>query len=758
MAKEETAWDLRPFALMLAILVGSAYPGVLTGQSAFFFRDYGYFGHPIAAHLEASLRQGELPLWNPLSNCGIPFLAQWNTMVLYPGMWLAALVGMIPGLGWFCLGHQWLGGIGMFLLARDWTQNRQAAWFVGIGFALAGLIQTSLMWPNNIAAFAWMPWMVRLAVQKDSSKPWHWAAWVGTGTLQMLTGAPEVIAMTWILMAGICLVDSAGPKLGTRIGRFIGGGLAVAGLSACQLIPFLELLHVSQRDASYGGNDWSMPATGWANFFVPLFHSFSKYFGVPSLYGQYWTASYYPGVVCIALAITAVLVRGDRRIPLLALFTVLAGVLALGDAGGLYIGLRKLVPSLGLFRYPVKWVILMTFTLPLLAAFGWAALADTSTSSASKKQALIWTTLGIAILIVGITTFGVLHPFRKDLDLPLSSNGVIRLLALMLGCASIWFGLVKKQWNSRATGIALVVALAVQALDLRHHVPELNPTANPAIYHKDVFTRAGISNSTPLVNGRLMTLPSAAAQAQVAVHGSPESDYLTSRRLLLSNCNLVDRLPKVDGLFSLYLRDMDWINRELLYRHQTLPQERKGFLNFLGVSAYAVMENGKPGWIQREGPRPLVSIGMAPRYLEETQIRAALLRGDFEPDREILLSAAEKDRIRAEPDSGAKVSSVKSSNHDILFTTESGKQVLVSIAQAWHPAWRVEIDGRETPMLKGNLGFQAFEVPAGTHKVRVYYSANSLKLGLILGFVTACIVLYCFRRSVEKFSADRSGN
>ena len=73
------------FAFILAASIFAAYPEVVLGMRTFFFRDFGYFGYPLAFHHQESFWRGEVPLWNPLNDCGLPFLAQWNTMVLYPG-------------------------------------------------------------------------------------------------------------------------------------------------------------------------------------------------------------------------------------------------------------------------------------------------------------------------------------------------------------------------------------------------------------------------------------------------------------------------------------------------------------------------------------------------------------------------------------------------------------------------------------------------------------------------------------------------
>ena len=73
------------FALLLGALILVGFPAVLAGTQSFYIRDFGYFGYPLAAYHRDCFWRGEIPLWNPLSCNGVPFLAQWNTLVLYPG-------------------------------------------------------------------------------------------------------------------------------------------------------------------------------------------------------------------------------------------------------------------------------------------------------------------------------------------------------------------------------------------------------------------------------------------------------------------------------------------------------------------------------------------------------------------------------------------------------------------------------------------------------------------------------------------------
>ena len=99
----------RRFATLLALLVLASYPQVWFGFQTFVYRDFVVFSYPNAYYLRESFWRGEIPLWNPLNNCGVPFLAQWNMQALYPPALFYLLLPLSWSLGVFCLLHLFLG-------------------------------------------------------------------------------------------------------------------------------------------------------------------------------------------------------------------------------------------------------------------------------------------------------------------------------------------------------------------------------------------------------------------------------------------------------------------------------------------------------------------------------------------------------------------------------------------------------------------------------------------------------------------------
>ena len=260
------------FGALLALLIFATFPQVILGLESFVARDFGFFAYPLAHFQQECFWRGELPFWNPYNNCGIPFLAQWNTMPLYPPSLLYLTLPLEWSLSFFSLAHLWWAGIGMYFLARRWTGNDFAAAFAGVAFAFNGFTLNLLMWPSHIATFSWLPWVV-LATElawRDGGKRIFLAAIVGA--LQMLAGGPETIFLTWLIVAALWLQQffkNKTPRAQLFL-RFQSVLLLVFALSAAQLLPFLDLVAHAQRAIGYTDLRWSMPGFGLANFLVPM--------------------------------------------------------------------------------------------------------------------------------------------------------------------------------------------------------------------------------------------------------------------------------------------------------------------------------------------------------------------------------------------------------------------------------------------------------------------------------------------------------
>lgn len=135
----------------------------------------------------SELRQGRLPLWNPLAGCGAPHLANGQSAVFDPFHWIAYL-GPLPGsLAVVAWARLLFAGLGMFLLARQWGLGAWGRWFCGLAFPLCGFLMVWLLFPVTAAA-VWLPWVL-LAVDRllDRRSPRR-VGWLGVAVGGMVLG------------------------------------------------------------------------------------------------------------------------------------------------------------------------------------------------------------------------------------------------------------------------------------------------------------------------------------------------------------------------------------------------------------------------------------------------------------------------------------------------------------------------------------------------------------------------------------------
>src|SRR5262249_33026857 len=261
-----------------------------------------------------------------------------------------------------------------------WTGHRLAGALAGIIFAFSGAMLGSLMWPSQLATFAWVPWVLWL-VQSGwqlGGKQMLWG--IVSGAFPVLAGGPETILLTWVVLTALAVGDWVRMReLRSRIVVGFGGTvILVALLCAAQLLPFLQLLSRSQRDSEFGSGMWSLPGWGWANLLVPLFRTTRYAWGVYLQNGQHWISSYYTGIGTIFLAAVALRRSREWRVLWLGGLAVVGFSLALGENGIVYRVLHGLVPALGFARFPVKFVLLSLALAPLPAAFGLKSLCEPS--------------------------------------------------------------------------------------------------------------------------------------------------------------------------------------------------------------------------------------------------------------------------------------------------------------------------------------------------------------------------------------------
>lgn len=366
---------------------------ITLGQGVWFGNDIVRTYHPLGAELARALNAGRLPLWTNGMYGGFPILADAQIAALYPVNWLLYRVLPAPvALSYSMLLHLAWAAVGMFFLARAFGIRTAGAFLAGFVFAFNGFMFSRLEHASVLITSAWLPWSPflyekwQMARTQKSNRAGIWFAFTAVAlAAPFLTGFPQVafmIALTFgtIAFFGTWLghAPNADRAFVELLAPIIVAGILAAGVAAAQIIPTAELVGFSTRGggASYEfATSYSLPVEFLTQFIFPFLR------GEPSegANNEYWA---YLGIAPFLLAILAPFLRRDRRTIFVALFTVLALSLALGEVNPAYQLIYQL-PGFSFFRVPARYLLLFVFGAAWLAG---SALDEIARRLATSEQ------------------------------------------------------------------------------------------------------------------------------------------------------------------------------------------------------------------------------------------------------------------------------------------------------------------------------------------------------------------------------------
>jgi hypothetical protein len=230
----------------------------------------------------------------------------------------------------------------------------------------------------------------------------------------------------------------------------------------------------------------------------------------------------------------------------------------------------------------------------------------------------------------------------------------------------------------------------------------------------------------------------------------PVQDVYGRRITFYDDVNLLDRIPKIDGFYSLYLREMNDVVSQVYQTTNEYPRLR----DFLGISHVNPATNAME-WVIRSTTLPLVTGGQQPVFADDATALRMLFDPAFDSRERIYLPLDAKSIVHATNRVEVKISSNEFSAQRIYFQTDAAAPAVISIAQAYYHPWRASVDGQPAGLYRANHAFQALEVPAGQHQVELVYRDNRFRAGACVSLVTllGCVVVWLFSRR-QAFAAS----
>ena len=760
-------------SIVLALLVILFFHDVFLGGKTFVSPDAVAPAGFVRVGEQSLWKDHVYPLWNPFVFLGMPsFGSGTYNPLIYPPDWPLAVVAKViplPDMTWLLL-YYFLGGLFLFLLAREWGARAEAALLAAVAFVFApNLVAVgSHGHGSQLVDSAYLPLMVWLAsrwLRRGGLGNLGWLALAGG--FQLLRGHVQICFYTWLAIAILTAIDLVvglrdPADRGTRLARAGGIALAAAlafGVSAFYSLPLRDYAKWSIRGGNDSGGGVGMTyATAWSLSFSELltivipgwagFGGETYWGGMP--FTDYPNA--YVGLIPVLLAIPAFFAA--RAVPLrLRLFALALALFALFVAFGhnspLYGFLYAHLPLFNKFRIPVMVLLLFQLAAALAFAWGWTAVLDAGEARASAPK--------------GAKT---VSPFSRFFP----TTGALLVVALL----------------AAAAGSAFHDAYVRMATAHPNYPPEA----------ADVAFRGFV---TDLGRGAALGLLAIGAGWLAAKRALPPSLASAIVLVLL----LVELLPVSGRVMAPVIGDrvassgeagrddvVDFLAKQgppgsfrILPLGERLPNRYAGFA-IASIQGYHAAKpklddemlqerlDSTPAWLRLFNVRFLVAPqpmeGLPPSFRPVFQGSQVVYENLF-----VLPRATLVDRYRVVQPDSVIVDSVSAGSSDaaaftflasdpgmeqgrmgqaeahvtsyrlneVTVTTSTQGPAILRLADLWYPDWVATVDGRTAPILRADKFLRAVVVPAGRHEVKFTFRSPAMRQGLTISIVSALIAI-----------------
>ena len=763
-------------AIVLALSVLPVL-GAVTTHRIFFVRDLSFFFWSRHLWLRHTLFGGEAPWWDPYVAGGQSAIADALNQLLMP---ITVAIRLLPSEVvafnlWVALPLP-IAALGTFAFLRRSHLPSAAAAIGAAIFTLSGPMVSALNTPNLSWSVALMPWVLAACRAAPATRVDVRVSLVAIAFgLQALCGEPVTWVVTGVLAATLVVTLPAdrGLPFAQKL-QLLAGLAAGALLAAAQLVPTLRAGVRAQRGTLATPDFWSLhPVALWEAVAPDLFGSYYNAF----LADLPWMAalnfgrdpffySLYVGPLVLLLAAIGAGAAG-RRTVFWVLVAVAAVVAALGGYTPVYPLLRKVVPQLMYFRFPVKYLVFGVFALAVLAAEGWAAITARSRAGgpipwlprSTGIGAAVGLAAAVALLAAPHAAWHAAHWLATSTHLKDPAAGADFLVRnapplAARGFALLLAGSVLIVAAERRRQLVPVLFAAVCA-DLAITNGPLNVTMDVARLAPPAWYAASAGPQRLYVGGRMRGYmngadPDGTAEWQVPA----EPTAIEGRMVLNAQLPMAPSGWRVREALSYdlpYLWPAEY--EATLRRFEDGEQARRlAFLRRSGVRRCVLPERAS-------GQFPLVAsvpdwnmvvldcYPEAARAFLAASATVAAAANDLAWEREALFDPALPDdvaRVAKMPAAAGRAGTAEPSSvrivHDgassVVLEAAADAERLLVLRDSFDPSWQAEVDGAPAEIVRVNGRYRGVALPPGRHVIRFAYRPRDLATGLILSVTT----------------------
>lgn len=672
------------------------------------------------------LRQGVLPLWNPYSFSGMPFIANVQSGVFFPlnivYLFVPVLVGWIGNI----LGQLFLFGAFFYLFLRSEKLSRLASVFgavVGMNLSYITLWHWQLVITQSALFLPLILYFVnRFAQEKKNTHLLFVSILI---TIGFLGGHAQTTIYVYLIFFLFSLFK------GVPFKKIVVVSLIPVGLAAVQIIPSIETYLLSAREGIATKDLFAPFVFHWKNIITVLAPDF---FGNPSSRNyvgtDYRDMNAYYGITAFIFSLISL--HGFHKNKNIKFFVTLAVM-------GLLFATWPLVFIFDIFKIPIlssgvpaRMIFVFQFAGAVLAAFGFQHWWQ---SKIFPKKILILGGLIIGILwVVALGTHDIVA--RNNLVLPtvfMAVTGFAIILRRKISIVIIFvilflqYSYFFNRYNSFSPeAFVFPRHTVISYLQKNSGIDRFFGTEQAifnqnfsVVYH--LFDFEGYDSMYPLRYGQLISSVTEQSIPKIV----PRSDASVSKWSDRATGRLLDIL----GV------------KYLLDKNDKLTLELDPQTDIFSANHYNLLwQRGKWRIFERRGALP--RIGLFGDFVLETdsqKIIKTLYDPNFDYQHKLILE--QLPQITPKLATTGKVNVVSYQPNRVEVETQAEQPQLLYLSDNFFPGWKATVDGKDVPILRANYTFRAVSLSEGKHVVIFQYDPISFKIGLAISLLS--IIFLC---------------
>lgn len=445
----------------------------------------------------------------------------------------------------------------------------------------------------------------------------------------------------------------------------------------------------------------------------------------------YWETAIYLGILPFFLALVGIIYSARKTKYIFLVIAGLALLFTLGKYFPFYKIFWYIIPGLKRFRFPARLSSIYTLSMGVLVVFG---LEYVLTATEKLKQNLLKFTRGVeffllfSIFVYILFTTGALKSLSQYFNQPeIWSNCLKQFRIYLLFLFLTWLFFISRRRLKASMTFFVIFAGIISFIDLYQ------------FGHK--FSKGENSPTDFYPNSRMVNFLQQERKNEIFRIKTREGGYM----LLKRNESILWKLDALEGYTSLPLER---------YLSFDIPTSRKNeLLNTKYLINIDTIQN-RMGIIENSKYLPRAFFCYDYRVVKnDTAILNLLASDTFDVSQFVVLEESPEEQLSNQK--GTSSVNIRHLQNDYLSVdVKTDQPGFLVLSEVYYPEWKACIDGKSTKIYRADYTLRAVYVPAGEHKIEMYYSKRNITIGGLIALITLIfsliIGLVSFQRTRRK--------